>query len=232
MKNRAKITISIILAALLAIPFVSHAQRSTRSRWGQENTTTQSEPIPKNNKEKKILAVLEDMTRTQRTGGANVPMDDGRFLRILVESINARNVVEIGTANGYSALWMLLGLKSTGGRLTTFEIDTSSVRLARQNFKNAGVDTLATVVEGDAHDKVKDLKDPIDLLFLDADKDGYHDYLKQLLPLVRPGGLIVAHNMDQRGTQSYIDAVTTDADLETLFINTGSGSVGVSLKKR
>ena len=75
------------------------------------------------------------------------------------------------------------------------------------------------------------LKDPIDLLFLDADKDGYHDYLKQLLPLVRPGGLIVAHNMEQGGTQSYISAVTNNADLETLFINTGSGSVGVTMKK-
>jgi predicted O-methyltransferase YrrM len=139
--------------------------------------------------------------------------------------------VEIGTANGYSALWMLLGLKSTGGRLTTYEIVASSVRQARENFKNAGVDDIATVVEGDAHDKVKDLNDPIDLLFLDADKDGYHDYLKQLLPLVRPGGLIVAHNMDQYGTQTYIDAVVKDADLETLFINTGSGSVGVTLKK-
>jgi predicted O-methyltransferase YrrM len=148
-----------------------------------------------------------------------------------VESIGAKNVVEIGTSNGYSALWMLLGLKSTGGKLTTFEIEASSVKLARQNFKNAGVDSIATVVEGDAHEKVKTLKGPIDLLFLDADKDGYNDYLKQLLPIVRPGGLIVAHNMDQGGTQSYISAVTNNADLETLFINTGSGSVGVTLKK-
>jgi predicted O-methyltransferase YrrM len=231
MDNLKLKTLSAMLVILLVIPFASHAQRGMRSGWGARNTTTQSEPIPKNDEETKILAVLEDMTRSQRAGGANVPMDDGRFLRMLVESTNARNVVEIGTSNGYSALWMLLGLKSTGGRLTTFEIEASSVRLARQNFKNAGVDTIATVVEGDAHDKVKDLKDPIDLLFLDADKDGYHDYLEQLLPLVRPGGLIVAHNMDHRGTQTYIDAVVNDADLETLFINTGSGSVGVTLKK-
>jgi predicted O-methyltransferase YrrM len=225
-------TLSATLLILLAIPFIAQAQKGMRGGWGQGNTTTQNEPIPKNDAEKKILGVLEDMTRTQRAGGANVPMDDGRFLRMLVEGINAQNVVEIGTSNGYSALWMLLGLKSTGGRLTTFEIEASSVRLARQNFKNAGVDAIATVVEGDAHDKVKILKDPIDLLFLDADKDGYRDYLEQLLPLVRPGGLIVAHNMDQWGTRSYIDAVTTDADLETLFVNTGSGSVGVTLKKR
>lgn len=231
MDNRKKTIISTCLVILLIIPIVSYAQRGMRGGWMQGNTTTQSELIPKNDEEKKILAVLEEMTSTQRVQGANVPMDDGRFLRILVESINAQNVVEIGTSNGYSALWMLLGLKSTGGRLTTFEIDASAVRLARQNFKSAGVDAIATVVEGDAHETVTDLKDPIDLLFLDADKDGYYDYLQKLLPLVRPGGLIVAHNMDQRGTQSYIEAVTKDADLDTLFINTGSGSVGVSLKK-
>ena len=231
MKIRIKITLSIVLVALL-LPFASHAQRSTYGGWRQGSTTTQSEPIPKNDDEKKILAVLEDMSTHQRTQGTNVPMDDGRFLRMMVESINARNVVEIGTSNGYSALWMLLGLKSTGGRLTTFEIMASSIRLAKQNFKNAGVDAIVTVIEGDAHEKVKDLKDPIDLLFLDADKDGYHDYLEQLLPLVRPGGLIVAHNMDQWGTQTYIDAVTQNADLDTLFINTGSGSVGLSIKKR
>jgi predicted O-methyltransferase YrrM len=231
MKNRTKTIISIIVAAVLTIPSVASAQRGMRSGWGQRSTSTQSEPISKNDVEEKILAVLEDMARTQRTGGANVPMDDGRFLRILVESMDARNVVEIGTSNGYSALWMLLGLKNTGGRLTTFEIEASSARLARQNFKDAGVDAIATVVVGDAHDEVKGLADPIDLLFLDADKDGYHDYLKQLLPLVRPGGLIVAHNMDHGGTRSYIDAVTTDAGLETLFINTGYGSVGMTLKK-
>jgi len=195
------------------------------------NTTTQTEVIPKNDLEKKVLSVLDMMTSSQRVQGTNVPMDDGRFLRILVESMNAKNVVEIGTSNGYSALWMLLGLKSTGGRLTTFEIEASSVRLARQNFKSAEVDDIATVVEGDAHEKVLDLKDPIDLLFLDADKDGYYDYIEKLLPLIRPGGLIVAHNMNQSGTETYIEAVTNNADLDTLFINTGSGSVGVSIKK-
>jgi len=229
MKLSKLFVVSAILIVVMIIPIISQAQRGMRGGFG--STSTQSAFTPKNETEKKIYAVLNDMTASQRTGGANVPMDDGRFLRILVESIGAKNVVEIGTSNGYSALWMLLGLKSTGGKLTTFEIEASSVKLARQNFKNAGVDNIATVVEGDAHEKVKILKEPIDLLFLDADKDGYYDYLNQLLPLVRAGGLIVAHNMDQGGTQSYINAVTNNADLDTLFINTGSGSVGVTIKK-
>jgi caffeoyl-CoA O-methyltransferase len=229
MNNRKLLAVAVFLVVVMIIPLMSQAQRGMRGGFG--STSTQSSLIPKNDEEKKIVAVLNDMTSGQRVQGANVPMDDGRFLRMLVESIGAKNVVEIGTSNGYSALWMMLGLKSTGGKLTTFEIEASAVKLAKQNFKNAGADNIATIVEGDAHEMVKTLKGPIDLLFLDADKDGYHDYLKQLLPLVRPGGLIVAHNMDQGGTQSYINAVTTNADLETLFINTGSGSVGVTLKK-
>jgi caffeoyl-CoA O-methyltransferase len=231
MNNKKLLAAAAILIAVMLIPYISRAQRGMGGGFGSRSSSTQNDLIPKNDEEKKIVAVLNDMTSSQRVQGANVPMDDGRFLRILVESIGARNVVEIGTSNGYSALWMLLGLKSTGGKLTTFEIEASSVKLARQNFKNAGVDNIATVVEGDAHEKVKTLKEPIDLLFLDADKDGYHDYLKQLLPLVRPGGLIVAHNMSQGGTQTYIDAVTKNADLDTLFINTGSGTVGLSIKK-
>jgi caffeoyl-CoA O-methyltransferase len=232
MTNKKLLIVSAILVAAIIVPLVSQAQRGGMGSFGGRSTSLQSPIVPKSDDEKKIVSVLNEMTSTQRVQGANVPMDDGRFLRVLVETINAKNVVEIGTSNGYSALWMLLGLKSTGGKLTTFEIDASAVKLARQNFKSAGVDNIATVVEGDAHEKVKILKDPIDLLFLDADKDGYYDYLKQLLPLVRPGGLIIAHNMDQGGTQTYISAVTNVADLETLFINTGSGSVGVTLKKR
>ena len=120
----------------------------------------------------------------------------GRLLRILAESTKAKNVVEIGTGNGVSALWLCLGLKTTGGKLVTHEIDHKKVLLARANFKRAGVENLVTVVEGDAHRTVAQLKEPIDILFMDAE-EGNLDYLNQLLPLVRPGGLILADNMQQ-----------------------------------
>ena len=70
--------------------------------------------------------------------------------------------------------------------------------LARENFATAGVADIVTVVEGDAHKKLADLKGPIDLVFIDADKEGYLDYLTKMTPLVRAGGLIIAHNMDPR----------------------------------
>jgi predicted O-methyltransferase YrrM len=200
---------------------------------GMSTTTIESTPIPKTPAEKKILGVLEDMYRNQRQGMMNVSPADGRLLRLLTETKGAGHVVEIGTSNGYSAIWMCLGLLNTGGKLTTHEIDPGRAELARKNFKLAGVDRMVTLVEGDAHEEVTKLKEPIDILFLDADKPGYIDYLNKLLPLVRPGGLIVAHNMVYPSPDPrYIKAITTNSDLETVFLHMHAAGIGVTLKKR
>jgi len=211
------------------------AQRTGRERRpGREDAGSfQRPPLAKNEAEKKILSVLDDLHRNQRRGMMNIPVEDGRLLRVLTESIGAKHVVEIGTSNGYSGIWLCLALRTTGGKLTTCEIDARRAELARQNFKRAGFDQIVTLVEGDAHDEVTKLKEPIDLLFLDADKGGYIDYLNKLLPLVRPGGLIVAHNMNPRQADPrYLEAVTTNPDLETIFLNMDAAGVGVTLKKR
>ncbi len=188
---------------------------------------------PKSDREKRVLGVLEEMDRNQRRGSMSVPMDDGRILRVLTEATGAKNVVEIGTSIGYSAIWFCLALEATGGKLTTFEIDEGRAAAARENFKRAGVERLVTLVLGDAHTEVKRLKDPIDLLFLDADKEGYADYLSKLLPLVKPGGLIIAHNMNARQADpNYVKAITSNPDLETLFLNLERSGIGVTMKKR
>lgn len=184
--------------------------------------------MPKTEAEKKILSVLDDMNKNQRGGMMNVPVEDGRLLRLLTEVAGAKHVVELGTSNGYSGIWFCLALQTTSGKLTTHEIDAGRASLARENFKRAGVDKLITLVEGNAHETVKNLKETIDILFLDADKEGYIDYLNKLLPLVRPGGLILAHNVDATG-QDFIKAITTDPSLETVFQVRG---LSVTLKKR
>lgn len=189
--------------------------------------------VPKDDAEKKILAVLKDLGQNRRRGMKNVPEEDGRLLRLLTETVGAKNVVEIGTSNGYSGIWLALALRTTGGKLTTHEIDAPRASLARENFKRAGVEEFITLVEGDAHEEVKNLKEPIDLLFLDADKEGYIDYLEKLLPLVRPGGLIVAHNMNARQAHPpFVKAITTNPDLETLFVHMDRAGVAISMKKR
>ena len=202
-------------------------------RGGTDASFMESTPMAKTEAEKKILSVLDDMDKNQRGGMMNVPIEDGRLLRLLTETVGAKHVVEIGTSNGYSGIWFCLALRTTGGKLTTHEIDARRASLARENFKRAGVDKLITLVEGNAHEEVAKLKGPIDILFLDADKEGYIDYLNKLLPKLRPGGLIVAHNMNPRQADAkYIEAITTNPDLETILLHKQTSGVSVTLKKR
>jgi predicted O-methyltransferase YrrM len=220
------------LLALVSIPPNSPVHAQSRASRGSAAATPQSPPLGKSKAEKQILAVLDDLDRNQRSR-LTVPAEDARLLRLLTESINAKHVVELGTANGYSGIWFALALQSTGGKLTTFETDPQRVKQAQENFKRAGVDHLITIIEGDAHKGVTQLTGPIDLVFIDADKDGYIDYLNKLLPLVRPGGFVVAHNMRVPSPDpQYITAITTNPDLETVFLNMHSAGVGVTLKKR
>ncbi len=238
-KMPKKIPLSIMLSLMLigAGYLVGNAQaeKSYSTLHPQQAGTSSiiSSSLPKTAEEKKILDVLEYMYRNQRRGMMNVSPEDGRLLRLMTEVTNAQHVVEIGTSNGYSAIWFCLALSTTGGKLTTHEIDAGRAALARENFKRAGVDHMVTLVEGDAHEEVTKLKGPIDMVFLDADKPGYLDYLNKLLPLVRPGGLVIAHNMRYPSPDPrYIKAITTNPDLETIFLHMNAAGIGVSLKKR
>ncbi len=192
-------------------------------------------PLPRDETEKQILEGLEEMRRGPRH--ANVPMSDGRLLWLLAESIGAKRVVEIGTSTGESAVWMSLALRRTGGHLWTHEIDERRAEIAQTNFEKVGVDDLITLVLGDAHETVEMHHEihpePIDMVFLDADKDGYIVYLEKLLPVVRPGGLIVAHNMNPRQADPrYLEAITENPALETAFLYMEGSGVGVTMKKR
>ena len=181
--------------------------------------------------EKKILSALDQAQQGERF--ANVPVTDGRLLRLLAETVNAQRIVEIGTSTGESGIWFALALRKTGGHLYTHEIDEQRAQVAQENFTNAGVDGLITVIVGDAHETVKQHTEPIDILFLDADKEGYLDYLEKLVPLVRPGGLIIAHNMNPRQADAnYVEAITKNPAMETSFLLMEGSGVGVTLKKR
>jgi len=230
MKNatRTTIVVSTVIIGISGILLSNAlAQRSSRGRGGgQGDSELEKPPVPKDNNEKKILSILDDIRATQSY--RNVPPQDGRFFRITAQAMNAKNVVEIGTSTGYSGIWFGMALQKTGGKLTTYEIDAQRAATARANFKRAGMADIITLIEGDAHEEVKKLKGPIDVLFLDADKEGYIDYLDKLLPLVRPGGLVIAHNINPRMTDpKYMEAITTNPNLETIV----RSGVSVTLKK-
>lgn len=188
-------------------------------------------PLPKDEEERKILSALDQARQGQRF--ANVSTADGRLLRQLTEALNAKRVVELGTSTGESGLWFATALRKTGGHLYTHDIDPGRIAVARENFKRAGVDGLITIVEGDAHETARKNTEPIDVLFIDAEKEGYDAYLKELLPLVRPGGLIIAHNMRRPAPNPrYLEAITTNPDLDTSFVLMEGAGVGITLKKR
>jgi caffeoyl-CoA O-methyltransferase len=187
-----------------------------------------SPPIAQTERERKILAVMDHMMKANETY-LSVPPQDGEALQLLAEAVNAKGIVEIGTSTGYSGLWFCLALQKTGGHLTTFEIDHGRASMAHEHFQNAGVANLVTVVEGDAHANVVKLKGPVDLAFIDAEKPGYVDYLHKVLALVRPGGLILAHNVDL--VPEYLKVVTANPDLETIFYMQGRG-LAITLRKR
>jgi len=203
------------------------AQRGFRGGFRSAGAAGDSLPVAGSDQEKRILGVLEEAWKTGATY-ANVPHADGRMLRLLTEAGKAKHAVEIGTSTGLSGLWFSLALQKTGGRLTTFEYDSRRAATAREHFRKAGVADLVTIVEGDAHQTIARLKEPIDIVFIDADKEGYVDYLNRLLPLVRPAGLILAHNIDM--VPEYLRLVTTNPALETQLFREGGG-MSITLKK-
>jgi len=229
--------LSVAALAVVSLPDASASAQPPKVRSERSGFNfgiapeIESRSLAKNDKEKQALAALDEMTKGKWY--LNVTTREGRVLRQLTEAMGAKRVVEIGTSSGYSTIWLALAVRSTGGKVYTHEIDPKMIRIAAANFKKAGVDDLISIIEGDAHETVKQHKEPIDLVFLDADKKGYVDYLQKLLPLVRPGGLILGHDMHRpMPNPRYIEAITKNPDLDTSFIMMECFGISMTLKKR
>src|SRR5215212_10571133 len=149
---------------------------------------------------------LEAALRDSRRGGLpeiNVSANQGRLLRLLAETAGARRVLEIGTLGGYSAIHFARALPEEG-TLISLEIDEHHADVARNNVERAGLSDIVEVRVGDAHRLLTNLiengEEPFDLVFIDADKEGYPDYLQASLRLVRSGSLILGDNTIRGGT--------------------------------
>ena len=234
MRSLAQFVVAWTVVLLVADVSSAQPPRPRSDRFGFTfggATEFDRPPLASRDAEKRALAVLDEMSKGRWY--LNVTTREGRVLRQLTEALGAKQVVEIGTSSGYSTIWLALAVQATGGKVITHEIDPQMIKIARANFEKAGVVSLITIVEGDAHETVKRLKEPIDVVFLDADKQGYVDYLQKLLPLVRPGGLIFGHDMHRpMPDPRYIDAITKNPALETSFIMMESFGISMTLKKR
>jgi predicted O-methyltransferase YrrM len=139
--------------------------------------------------------VLEEIARGNVT--RRLPLVDaevGALLQVLARSVKATRILEIGTAIGYSGIWLARALPPDG-MLVTMEFDEARAREARDNFARAGVADRVSVVVGDAQLKLAKVSGPFDLIFQDGDKKLYTPLLERLVALLRPGGLLVTDNV-------------------------------------
>jgi predicted O-methyltransferase YrrM len=136
-----------------------------------------------------------------------VSMAQGKWLHLLARAMGARRILEIGTLGGFSGIWLARALPPDG-RLVTLEISSKHAEVARKNFDRAGVGDRVEIKLGPALDTLPTLTGPFDLIFIDADKQGYPEYFPLAVKLSRPGTLIVADNVVRKG--AVVDAFSTD----------------------
>jgi predicted O-methyltransferase YrrM len=194
-------------------------------------------------------AVLEAIARAGDE--QDLPLVDaevGALLRVLATSIGATRILEIGTAIGYSGIW-LAGALSSGGMLITMEKDSDRAKVARDNFKRAHLDDRVNVVVGDAERLLAKVSGPFDLIFQDGDKRLYSPLLDRLVALLRPGGLLVTDNVlwngevvpgfldtpqrpveDTRAIAEYNERLAEHAQLLTAIVPMRDG-VAISVKR-
>jgi predicted O-methyltransferase YrrM len=156
----------------------------------------------------------------------NITRDTGEFLAVLVRATSARRVLEIGTSNGYSTLWLASAARATGGAVTTVELSDYKVGLAQENFSRSGLAAYITLVHDDTGRVLERAVDAsFDLIFLDAERPEYPGWWPDLKRLLRPGGLLVVDNAISHSEQMapFVALVKADADFTTSLVSIGKG---------
>ena len=194
--------------------------------------------------------VLDDVAADGAARG--LPLIDaevGALLRVLASTAGASRILEIGTAIGYSGIWLATALPPDG-MLITMEVDEGRAEEARRNFSRAGLASRVTVIVGDAQLKIAKVSGPFDLVFLDTDKQLYVPLLDRLVSLLRPGGVLVADNVlwdgevvpgfratpmrdprDTRAVAAFNERVAAHPQLVTSIVPLRDG-VSISVKTR
>ena len=177
----------------------------------------------------KVLAAI----KARDTGQLAVSEEDGRFLRLMVATSGAKRVLEIGGASGYSAIWIGLGLRDTGGRLITIEYDPARAKELAENVKRAGLSDIVQVLSGDAFAHIPKLSGTFDFVFLDAWKKDYKRFFDLMFPRLDKGGLFIGHNVVNKRSEmgDFLDAVHKHPSLWTTIVSPSGEGMSVSLKR-
>jgi predicted O-methyltransferase YrrM len=179
-----------------------------------------------------VRKILTDI-KARDKGQLAVSEEDGRFLRLLVASSKARRALEIGGASGYSAIWIGMGLRETGGRLITIEYEPARAKELADNVRRAGLGDVVQVVSGDAFKEIPKLEGSFDFVFLDAWKKDYKRFLDLVLPRLDKGGLFLAHNVVNKRSEmpDFLDAIWKHPSLWTTIVSPSEEGISVSLKR-
>lgn len=155
----------------------------------------------------------------------NITRDTGRLLWILVRAMSATRILEVGTSNAFSTIWLADAVRATGGRVTTLELNPEKIARARANLVTAGLEGVVDIIEGPAADTLANLPSPFDLVFLDADRPSYLAYLELVVPKLRSGGILIADNATSHAQelQDYLRRVKSHPQLFALTVPIGNG---------
>ena len=195
---------------LLALPFTARAQH-----------------VPPH-----VDALLKQIKAVDRDQLA-VSEEDGRFLRLLVVTSGAKRALEIGAASGYSAIWMGLGMRETGGKLVTIEYDKARAAQAAANIKKAGLLDIVQVISGDAFAEIPKVAGTFDFVFCDAWKRDYQKFFDMVFPRLDKGGLFLGHNVINKRDEmaDFLKTIHTSPAVLTSIVAPSGEGVSITLKR-
>lgn len=182
--------------------------------------------------DEKVKGFLEEHKYKWRE--ENISEEDGKVLFNLIVENRYKSALEIGTSTGHSAIWIAWAMSKTQGKLITLEIDENRYREALANFEKAGLTRFIDARLGDAHELVYKLEGQFDFIFIDADKNWYKNYAIALLPKLKEGGCLTAHNVLNRfvgGIREFLGYIYSLPNLETKIDRSSRSGISISFKK-
>ena len=202
--------IALSLALLLALPCAALAQN-----------------VPAN-----IDALLKQIKAADKEQLA-VSEEDGRFLRLLIVTRGAKRALEIGAASGYSAIWMGLAMRDTGGKLVTIEYDKARAAQAAANVAKAGLSDVVQVISGDAFAEIPKVPGTFDFVFCDAWKRDYQKFFSMVFPRMDKGGLFLGHNVINKRDEmtDFLKTIHTSPAVLTSIVSPSGEGMSITLKR-
>jgi caffeoyl-CoA O-methyltransferase len=220
---------AVLIAGLALAALVRPALHVGRHFSDSVSEAAVGSPVPS----AEVVSVLQEI-KARDAGQLAVSEEDGRFLRVLLAASGTRRALEIGAASGYSAIWMGLALRETGGRLVTIEYDPERAAEAIENVRRAGLDDVVEVIAGDGFVEIPKLEGEFDFVFLDAWKKDYQAFFDLTFPRLRRGGIFAAHNVLNKGDEmpDFLSTIETHPALWTTIVAPSDEGISLSYRVR